>query len=242
MTKLNILTACALGAVMVSVAQGAQAITLSIDDGTAENAIGLTEGGDALWLNSFTAQPNSQVVTGISLTWGTPAFAGANGIANGDPTTVYLYGDSDNDGNPDDATLVQSIDTTMQNVDTNTFTTIDFAPATFNVGDVFFVGASFSQNSDFFVASVDETDPYLPDRSFITGGGFGTLDTANLSNNSLFETVESSSSGPPGNFLVRAEAEPVPFEAETTLGLAILGGYVAFRKFRQRQANMNRSE
>jgi len=241
MTKLNTLTACALSAVMVSFAQSAHAITLSIDDGTAEESIGITGGGDILWLNSFTAQPDSQVVTGISLTWGNSFNAGNNGIANGDPTTVYLYGDPDNDGNPDDATLVQSIDTTIQNVDTDIFTTIDFAPATFNVGDVFFVGASFSQNSSFFVASLDETDPDLPDRSFVAGTTtVGDLDTANLSNNQLFGTIESF--GFPGNWLVRAEAEPVPFEAETTLGLAILGGYVGFRKFRQRQANMNRSE
>src|SRR6476660_6221481 len=48
--------------------------TYSIDDGTAEDSVGLTNGGNLLVLNSFPVSGGNNVITSISIAWGTPAF------------------------------------------------------------------------------------------------------------------------------------------------------------------------
>ena len=45
-----------------------------IDDGTAEEGVGLTIGGDLICLNEFTVVPGSATITSISIAWGSPSF------------------------------------------------------------------------------------------------------------------------------------------------------------------------
>ena len=46
----------------------------SIDDGTAEDSIGLTGGGDIISLNSFAVVPGTESIDSVDIAWGTPCF------------------------------------------------------------------------------------------------------------------------------------------------------------------------
>src|SRR5262249_1511416 len=58
----------------VSVKGNNPLLTYVIDDGTAEDLIGLTAGGTFVALNSFPVSGGNNVITSISIAWGTPNF------------------------------------------------------------------------------------------------------------------------------------------------------------------------
>lgn len=72
-------------------------INLTLDDGTAENGIGLTEGGQFLWLNRFTPAPTDYpfILTEIQL-----LFNMTSGVEVGEIIDLYVYEDTDGDGDP----------------------------------------------------------------------------------------------------------------------------------------------
>ena len=50
-------------------------LTYVIDDGTAEDSIGLTAGGSFIACNSFPVTAGNNLITSISIAWGTPALS-----------------------------------------------------------------------------------------------------------------------------------------------------------------------
>jgi hypothetical protein len=50
----------------------ANAQTYSIDDGTAENSVGLTNGGTAIFFNGFSVVPGQNTIGSILVAFGTP--------------------------------------------------------------------------------------------------------------------------------------------------------------------------
>ncbi len=171
-----------------------------IDDGFHENSIGLTGGGDIIWLNQFNVVAGMETINSISLAWGP--------VAAGTPTTVMLYDDPNNDGDPSDAVLLTTANTTVSNPDLAIFATVDITD-TFvgNVGESFFVGA-FATHLDLeWPAALDQTSSL--GRSWVAGDGPGTGDIVNLLNNSLLPVVVDSV-GFPGNWLLRGGAAFVP--------------------------------
>ena len=75
-----------------------------LDDGTSENSIGLTAGGEIVCLNEFAVIPGSETITSINIAWGTPAFPDPS--LNGLPYTVAVWSDPNGDGSPTDAVLL----------------------------------------------------------------------------------------------------------------------------------------
>ena len=73
--------------------QGGGAVTLSVDDGTAENGIGL-DGEQFIWLNRFTPTP---ATFPFSLTQVQVLFRAADGAVAGQIFDVYIYTDADGD-------------------------------------------------------------------------------------------------------------------------------------------------
>jgi hypothetical protein len=72
-------------------------VNLILDDGTRENALGLTNGGQFIWLNRFTPDPADFP---FSLTEVQILFGQGVGVNVGELVDIYIYEDTDGDGNP----------------------------------------------------------------------------------------------------------------------------------------------
>src|SRR6266704_2631084 len=93
--------------------------TYILDDGTAEDAVGLTLGGDIICLNQFTVIPGSETINSISIAWGTPFFPDPS--LNGLPFTAVLWSDPNGDGSPFDAVVLATASDTVKDQGTDTF-------------------------------------------------------------------------------------------------------------------------
>src|SRR3954467_4240198 len=93
---------------LATFAQGA-GFTYSIDDGTAERALGIDPGEDVIWFNTFAVQAGGEIIDSISASYGRPGLAGT---LNGFPVTILLYEDTDG-GSPWNAVLKQSVSSTI---------------------------------------------------------------------------------------------------------------------------------
>jgi len=189
-----------------------------LDDGASENSVGLTSGGELAWMNTFTVNPGEDVITDISVTFGTPQFPGSSGIQPGDTVHLYLWSGTptgtynllwEGSGTVDASAieLDQLQHFAVPNVDVG------------DPGDPFFFGVSINHSAGFYPASLDQTIPPGPGRSYVCGsntpdgfdpnnlnGGIGLYDV-----NDLF----------PGAWLVRASAIPEPGSL-LLLGLGVL--------------------
>jgi uncharacterized repeat protein (TIGR01451 family) len=72
-------------------------VQLILDDGSSENALGLTAGGQFIWLNRFTPDP---ALFPFTLQEVQHYFYNGQGVAVGDVFDVYIYEDTDGDGDP----------------------------------------------------------------------------------------------------------------------------------------------
>src|SRR5215216_3128027 len=101
-------------------------LTYTIDDGTAEDSVGLTNGGNLLVLNSFPVTEGNNLITSISIAWGTPAFPDPS--LNGLAYTAYLWSDPNGDGSPTDALVLASAPGVVSQEGTDTFLTTNLPP------------------------------------------------------------------------------------------------------------------
>jgi len=169
----------------------------TIDDGAPDNDLGFTSGADVLWLNAFRAQDGATNITALSAAFGAALPAGSD-------VEFLLYEDPDDDGDPDDATLEASVETTTEVAGGGTQQIEPISPTP--VEGVFFV-AVLAPNTSSFAASLDESS----DRgaSWIVGTDPGTIDTQNLQNNPPSPITDL---GFPGNWVLRAQGSYVTFE------------------------------
>ena len=200
-----------------------------IDDGTAENSIGLTNGGDLIALNSFALMPGRNVITSIAIAFGSPGGTGVN--LNGTNFTVVLWSDPNGDGLPGDAVVLATAPGVISGFATNAFVTVSITPTTVLTPN-FFVGFRITHPAMSFPAAFDQTAPTFPNRSFIAGGAAGTGNINNLSANTI-PVAPIESFGLVGNWMIRANAIPEPSTYMLT-GLGFLG-LLAVRKFTGRR-------
>ena len=198
----------------------AEAQTYALDDGTAENSVGLSGavGGTFVALNSFAVTGGNNTITSISIAWGDAT--APDPFLNGLPYTVGLWSDPNGDGAPADAALLASADGVILAAGTNTFIPTVITPTAVMTPN-FFVGFIITHPADQNPAAFDQTAPSFPNRSFIVFPG----DINDLSAAAPIENFVG-----PGNWLIRAEAIP---EASTfaLVGLG-LAGLVFFRNRR----------
>ena len=166
--------------------------TYSIDDGTAEDSIGLTAGGNFLALNSFPVTGGNNLITSISIAWGTPAFPDPS--LDGLPYTAVLWSDPNGDGSPTDAVVLATADGVISQAGTDTFLTSDIPPTLVTTSN-FFVGFVITHAAGQFPGAFDESAP-ISNRSWVSIGG-------NI--NDLSDAVTIESQGLSGNWLIRAE-------------------------------------
>ncbi len=179
------------------------------DDGTAEDAIGLTLGGDVISLNEFAVIPGAETIDSVSIAWGTPVFPDPS--LDGLPYTVAIWSDPNGDGNPNDAVLLTTASgvVSMQGTDTFITTNIDATIATSN----FFVGFLITHSAGQFPAAFDETAPTFSNRSYIAGDSI-MGDIMDLNNNEL-PVAPIESFGLIGNWLIRAHSPGNPSPTPT---------------------------
>lgn len=181
-----------------------------LDDGSAEDAIGLTLGGDVIALNEFAVVPGAEQIDSVSIAWGTPVFP--DPTLNGLSYTVCIWSDPNGDGSPTDAVLLTTASGVVANQGTDTFisTNIGATIAT----SKFFVGFLITHAAGQFPAAFDETSPTFSNRSYIAGGDAGTGDINNLNNNAL-PVAPIESFGLIGNWLIRAHSPGNPSPTPT---------------------------
>src|SRR3982751_1662515 len=167
--------------------------TYSIDDGTAEDSIGLTAGGTFVSCNSFPVTGGNNVITSISIAWGTPAFP--DPTLNGLPYTAVLWSDPNGDGSPTDAVVLAQVPGVIASAGTDTFITTPIPPTMVTTAN-FFVGFLITHTAGQFPAAFDETAPTLPNRSFVA-------QTANI--NDLSGAFPIEQAGRIGTWLIRAD-------------------------------------
>ena len=179
-------------------ASDAEDATYQIDDGTSEDAIGLTNGGDVMWLNAFEAVDGSDMIAEISTTWGA---AGSDGAPEeGSLATVFVYEDPNDDGDPTDAEMLISIETTVQNPGTNEFTTVSFTPT--QVEGTFFVAVLYEDHAPgVFPAPLDNDSQYQA-ASWVVGSS-GEFNADDLGANEIPPAL-TGDIGLTGNWLLRA--------------------------------------
>jgi hypothetical protein len=207
---------------LFSTIHAAQAQVLySLDDGTADNSLGVTGGGTLTFGNQFTVVPGGETITSVSIAWGTPAFGG---IANGTPITAKLWSDPNGDGQPDDSILLSSVNGVTSQAGANTFITYDFPDVTFLPGQSFFVGATITHNNNEFPAAFD-TNPPISNHSFAAVGTNFNSGAINIG--TAFG----------GDFLVRANgvsSVPEPGSVALLLGMGTAGSLFAVSRLRRR--------
>ena len=196
-----------------------------LDDGTQENSIGITGDADIMWLNYFTAIAGCELINTVYLTWGE--------TQNGFPCRIILYEDPDDDGYADNAIYLTETATTVQNANTNFFTTVSITPTLVSGG--FFV-AAICQNlpEGNYAAPLDET--LSQGNSWIAAHYPGLFDVYNLMSNPLPPTLVDYFF--PGNWLLRAEgteAGPVATPVSNWalfigIGLILIFAVVRFRR------------
>ena len=177
----------------VSVSGNDPLLTYMIDDGTAEDSIGLTAGGSFVACNSFPVTGGNNVITSTSIAWGTPAFP--DPTLNGLPYTAVLWSDPNGDGSPTDAVVLAQAPGVISQQGTDTFITTVIPPTMVTTAN-FFVGFLITHTGGQFPAAFDETAPTLPGRSWVA-------QTASI--NDLSGAFPIEDAGLVGNWLIRAE-------------------------------------
>lgn len=169
------------------------------DDGSIENSLGLTAGGDILWLNAFNATGGCEQIHTVSVAWGL--------VPDGLDCRIILYDDPNNDGDPSDAVYLAETTTVISNANTGIFADVSF-PSTV-VSDGFFVAALVQSTlTGEFPAAFDQNSSF--GSSYVAGHGTpGAFDVMDLTNNDI-AVVLMDDIGFPSNFLVRAVGEPAP--------------------------------
>jgi hypothetical protein len=192
------------------------------DDGSSENAIGLTAGGDVMWLQRFGAIGQTTTVTTISTAWGSPINPPTGNPPNGTPCDICIYNDPNNDGNPTDGVLMQHITGMVTGTGTDAFQTFALLPPVSITGYVW-VGAAVAGAAGIFPAPLDQPgNPTFSGQAWIVGETGGSpLNFTNLGANNV-APLDIGSAGFPGQWLLRVtcnNSAGVPFCSAHTVGM-----------------------
>lgn len=184
-------------------------VSLVVDDGSIDNSIGLTAGGQFIWLNRFAVAEFPIDLVQAEILFGLDV-----GINIGETFDIFTYSDTDGDGDPGTGAVIvgQALGATVAAVDDVTFTIVPLGPDNFpGPGEVIVAAVNRTAGiaAGTFVAAMDQTAPQV--RSWIgtyTGGDPATPPV--LPADDLWGTIDSL--GIAGNWMLRASGSVVPVE------------------------------
>lgn len=108
------------------------------DDGVSESNLSTSGSGlNVVYLTQFVAASGGLNLTSIDVVWGSRVDPT---LPNGLATQVLLMSDPNQDGNPNDSTVLQAIAATTVNVGTDTFNNYAITPTALTTGQSFFLG------------------------------------------------------------------------------------------------------
>jgi hypothetical protein len=212
----------------------ASAATYSIDSGSVSLGIGGEVVPGTPWsgavLNHFTAVAGSQIITSISVVFGYPADPGLSpsGLVAGDPFTVGIWSDPNNDGNPNDAVLLGSTNGTISIFNNSTFQTTPLS-VVLGVGQSFFAGVMVQNYGDKYPMGVSMGNSPTESWGALVVGG--TLNPNNLAGANILAPLQNfpNLTGIPAVGLVRANGVPEP----TSTCLTAVAGIALLRRRRR---------
>jgi len=158
-----------------------------------------------IWLNRFGNTGDVTLVTSISGTFGSPADP-FTASPNGTAVRMHIWDDPNDDGSPFDAVLLQSVNSTVQFSDTDTFQTTALAPSVI-VNGAYFVGLSIvttATPAQQVNMSIDYSLSY-PSLTWVFGNPGGLADVNTLSNNSFSLDMDTFD---PGIWMIRTACGP----------------------------------
>lgn len=150
------------------------------DDGSTENGLGLTAGGQMAWIHYFDAAPGGSVISHVDAAVGS---AGGSNPPAGGALTVYVWDDPNNDGNPSDAVLLGTGSGVVTAPGTDTIVQYDLDAAV-NVTGRFFVGAMTQHTAGTFPGPLDEGQS-SNGRAWVVGDTGSNFDPTDLNNNDV---------------------------------------------------------
>ena len=141
-----------------------------IDDVGIASRWGIEQIGFIAWMNQFTVLPGAEIAYALKFTYGN--------LPVGEPVTVYLWSDPDNDGNPSDAQVLAAVETSVSAY--STWCTVPI-PETYigPAGTSFFAGAIAHQQDDQRPVTVDSVTQVQ--RTWIVARLDGPIDPNELS-------------------------------------------------------------
>jgi hypothetical protein len=182
--------------------------TYEWDDGTSEDAVSFglphRDTASAAWFNQFNVVTGGEQISAIQIAWGTRGNRTSARRLNGLPVTIGIWNDPDNDGRPNDAVLIASVDGTIQNANTDRFVTYTFDPPVVigPAGTSFFIGdvTPAVSNDVNYIEALDETT--ARGHSWAASMSDGSqVDYNQLGNNDVLGRVQKF--GLSGNWLIR---------------------------------------
>ena len=152
--------------------------TYQYDDGSTENGLGLTSGGELVWIHHFTAEPGAEMIDTIMTSFGWSASPGGSGVTPGMDVRVYVWCDPAGSGQATGATIVReatgsadaaAIETDIpQAIAIDPICIIEECP-----NESFFVGASVLHAAGYFPVPMDQTSPVGESWiAYVVGGPF----------------------------------------------------------------------
>ncbi len=163
------------------------------DDGSAENALGLTGGGTVAWLTRYSVGPGGELLRAVRVAYGD--------VAVGTPVTVYVWSDPNRDADPSDAQVIASAEGIVQVADWSTFNFVAVPPTYIGeAGTIFFVGVLLDHLAGELPAALDEDNSQ--GLSFIAADSDG-VNPNDLGGAGVFGVAD-------GNWLVRAVPDGAP--------------------------------
>ena len=192
------------------------AAVYSLDDGTAETAIGSTSTYDIICLNEFATLPGSETITSLSIVWGTPSFP--DPTLDGLPYLAVIWSDPNGDGDPHDAIVLGTARGVISSQGSDTFVVTNLSRTIPTAN--FFVGFLVTQYGQ-FPAAFDKTAPTYTNRSYIASSSQpGTGNIYDLS----VPVIPIEQLGLSGNWLIRAEGTSAsPLRLLSTLSESVQG-------------------
>lgn len=188
--------------------------------------VGLGAPLDLWWANEFNAQPGGQLIGEVSIGFG-------QGFVAGTPVSVLVYEDLDDNGRPDNLSLVGRYDSTIQVVNTANGGTF---LQTFDIPDVavsgnFFVGALVLNAPSTAYIRSEITSPQHRSWVAYNETTLGVLDPANLAGIEQMpihiEQLTASPNTPQIDWVIEATGQPLP--EPTTLSLLAAGSILLRR-------------
>jgi hypothetical protein len=140
----------------------------SLDDGTTENCLGLTAGGDFVHIQRFSAVAGADSISKVMSAFGC-TITPPNSPAPGTGINVYVWEDPNDDGNPADGVLISSAAGVITNADNDVLDPFPVPPAA--VVGVFHVGVRVPQIAGEFPGPMDTTTQFGAGVAWVTGNG-----------------------------------------------------------------------